>query len=61
MGKTFRDNLKALNRDLNRDLKNMEIKKRVTFHKGTKIHDDYKVKNRYERRQSKIALRREIW
>lgn len=62
MGKTFRDKVRAMNADLNRDLKNMQVKERVTFHRGTETHGRYgKSANRIERRQTKIALRREMW
>lgn len=61
MARTFKDKLRAMNADLNRDLANMQVKKRVTFHRGTEVHGIGKKSNRYDRRTTKAALRRGDW
>lgn len=62
MGRTFRDKVRAMNSDLKRDMDALTIKERKTFHRATEAHGRHgKQATRYERRQTKIDLRREIW
>jgi len=62
MGKTFRDKVKAMNQDLNRDIKNLKVKKHITFHKASEYHGCYgKDTNRLDRKNTRLALRQEIW
>jgi len=62
MGKTFRDRVKAANLELKRDIERMDIKKRVTFHQGTTMHGRYgREAIKQDRRNTKLALKREIW
>ena len=54
--------VKDLNRDLKRDLTNMTVKERKTFHRGTEVHGKkVKAKNRHDRRKARAALRRGDW
>lgn len=62
MGKTFRDQVRDLNSDLKRDLERLQIKERKSFHRSTAVHGKVgRMANRNDRRNTKIALRREMW
>lgn len=62
MARTFKDQVAKMNADLRRDLAEMSVKHRVTFHRGTETHGKAgRAKNRHDRRSSKQALRRGEW
>ena len=62
MGKTFKDQVAKMNSDLRRDLAEMDVKYRITFHRSTEAHGKAgRAKNRHDRRSSKQALRRGDW